>query len=210
MRYLSGVKTPAHTEMMRAGELGLLRTPANGYRLDDVAVWAMDNGAFTNTYPGDEEYLELLRRLSPHAGRALFAAAPDTVGDAEATLATSMPMASRIREAGYAPALVGQDGMENLPVPWEEFEWLFIGGSTEWKLGRGAVLLSTQALSHGLSVHVGRVNSFKRFRYARDVLGASSADGTILAFGPETNLRRVKKWLASNDQQTLGVMYHRE
>jgi hypothetical protein len=66
--------------------------------------------------------------------------------------------------------------------------------ATEWKLGKEAADLANQALSHGKWVHMGRLNSGRRFRYARDVVGCQSADGTFLAFGPDTNLPRLYRW----------------
>lgn len=194
MLYLSGSRNEAHAHLYETGQLGLLRTPRNGYRLDGVAVWALDNGAFTGQYPGDQEYLDLLAQLAPHRDRCLFVAAPDVVGDAPATLDLFPPMATRIAAAGWPVALVGQDGMENLDVPWHLVDWVFIGGSTDWKLGPGARELVRQARAHGKQVHVGRVNSERRFRYAAHVLGADTADGTFLAFGPDTLMPRFRAW----------------
>ena len=64
-------------------------------------------------------------------------------------------MARRIRAAGCPVALVGRDGMENREVPWALVDWLFVGGSTGWKLGEGAEALIRQAQTHGKRVHVG-------------------------------------------------------
>ena len=41
-----------------------------------------------------------------------------------------------------------------------------IGGTTSWKLGPAAAGLAAQARRRGLWVHLGRVNSLKRLRYA--------------------------------------------
>jgi hypothetical protein len=65
-----------------------------------------------------------------------------------------------------------------------------IGGSTSWKLGPAAASLAAQARRLGKWVHMGRVNSLKRLRYAASI-GCDSADGTYLAFGPERNLSRL-------------------
>jgi hypothetical protein len=59
-----------------------------------------------NSYPGDEEYLAWLSARAAHAGRCAFAAAPDVVGDAAATLSRSTPMLERIHRLGYPVALV--------------------------------------------------------------------------------------------------------
>lgn len=192
--YLSGAKNHVIAGDLGDGSMGLLRTPANRYLLDGIAVWAMDNGAFTDSYPGDDAYLAFLNQLAPHRNRCLFVAAPDVVANAEATLQAFRPMAARIRDAGWPVALVGQDGMESMDVPWGIVDWLFIGGSTEWKMGPGAVRLIQQAQGHGKRVHVGRVNSWRRFKHFAQ-LGCDTADGTYIAFGPETNAPKVRRWM---------------
>ena len=202
MIYLSGAKNPAIADDLAAGTMGLLRTPRNGYRLDDVAVWAMDNGCFTGAYPGHDAYLALLDSLVEHRERCLFVAVPDVVGDGAATLAMFPEMAREIRARGWRVALVGQDGMERMDVPWHLLDWLFIGGSTHWKLGPGARTLIAQAKARGKRVHVGRVNSAKRFaRFA--ALRCDSADGTKLAFGPHANAPLVRGWMRAAAHPTL-------
>lgn len=194
MIYLSGVKNAAIADDLAAGTIGFLKTPAVGNSLDGVAVWAVDNGCFTGRYPGDDAYMDFLARLEHRRDSCLFVAVPDVIGDAAATLAQFPGMASRIRGAGWPVALVGQDGMENLDVPWEDLDWLFVGGSTEWKLSRGAIDLIREAQANGKRVHIGRVNSGKRFaRFAS--LRCDTADGTFLAFGPEVNAPKVRGWM---------------
>lgn len=207
MIYLSGAKNDAIADDLAAGTIGLLNTPKNGYNLDGVAVWAMDNGCYTSTYPGDEKYLALLERLADHRDRCLFVAAPDVVGDGAATLAVLQPMASYIRALGWPVALVGQDGMENMTVPWDDVDWLFVGGSTEWKLGEGAETLIRQAQTHGKRIHVGRVNSHVRFKHFR-ALGCDSADGTFVAFAPDINVPKVRRWIADHTHPLLWAYAH--
>lgn len=191
--YLSGTQSGIKEEL-RTGRLGFLQTPRTQYSLEGVAVWAMDNGCYANTYPGDDAYLRELERLGAHRERCLFVAAPDVVADAPATLQKFPPMAARIRDAGWPVALVGQDGMEKMDVPWDLVDWLFVGGSTEWKMGGGAARLIEAAHAHGKRVHVGRVNSGKRFKhFAR--LGADTADGTYIGFGPKINAPKVLRWM---------------
>ena len=60
-----------------------------------------------------------------------------------------------------------------------------------------------EAKRRGKHVHMGRVNSLTRLRYA-DHIGCDSADGTYLVFGPDVNLPKLLDWLtAVNDQGTL-------
>lgn len=177
---------------MAAGRLGFIDTPAQGNLRPGGVTWCADNGCFGKGYPGDDEWLAWLAGMDP-AG-CMFATAPDAVGDATATLARSAPFLSKIRALGYPAALVAQDGLESLPVPWGDFDALFIGGTTEWKLGPHARHLAREAIARGKWVHMGRVNSRKRLRYARDI-GCRSADGTYLTFGPDVNLPKLLGWL---------------
>jgi hypothetical protein len=140
--------------------------------------WAADNGRYAapQNYT-DAKYLGWLAGMPVES--CLFATAPDVVGDAAATLALSAPLFAPIRTLGYRVAFVGQDGQEHLPVPWDDFDALFIGGTTTWKLGEGARLLVAEAKRRGKWVHMGRVNSLKRMKYAESI-GCDSADGTVL------------------------------
>jgi hypothetical protein len=170
MLYLSGVVRPDLPAMLQPG-MGNL--PPVGQ------PWAADNGRFSSpkTYT-DARYLAWLAKR-PGQDRCLFATAPDVVGDAAATLALSAPMFAPIRALGYPVAFVGQDGQEHLPVPWNDFDVLFLGGTTAWKLGPAAEGLAREAKRRGKWVHMGRVNSLRRMRYAESI-GCDSADGTVL------------------------------
>ena len=202
MLYLSGARNRIMLDDLASGRVGLLQTPRSRYRLAGVKVWAMDNGCYTNAYPGDDEYLAYLGILEPHRERCLFVAAPDVVGDAEATLTRSAPMLARLRERGWPAALVLQDGMDADCIPWDDVDWVFVGGSTEFKLGAEAETLIAAAKAHGVKVHVGRVNSGKRFRRFAE-LDCDSADGTFVAFAPERNYPQLLKWISQPVEMRL-------
>jgi hypothetical protein len=191
--YLATANSPEIRDVMRSGKLGMLTTPVDGRSPVDYPVWAADNGCFGKGYPGDAKWLAWLEKHSAHADRCLFATAPDVVGDAQATLDRSRPHMPAIRALGYPAALVAQDGLEHLTVPWAEFDVLFIGGSTDWKLSKAAAALVAEARRRGKPVHMGRVNSRKRWSYAEH-LGCDSVDGTFLAFGPDVNLPELLGW----------------
>lgn len=157
-------------------------------------TFALDNGCFGRGWVGERKWLAWLARLAPHTDRCLFATAPDVVGDAAATLARSRPHLATIRQLGYPASLVAQEGLDTLPIPWEEFDVLFLGGrDTAWKLGPIAASIITQALHRHKKVHFGRCNSAKRWRYAQS-LGCHSADGTFLIYAPQANLARFRRW----------------
>ena len=203
MIYLANASSPTIRQHMADGSLGMMATPKEGRSPANAQVWAADNGCFGKGYPGDDAYLAWLAKHSEHASRCLFATAPDVICDAVATLTRSAPFYAPIRALGYPVALVAQDGLTPDAVPWSQIDALFIGGSTEWKLGAEARALITSAKARGLFVHIGRVNSHRRLRYAQ-FTGADSVDGTYLAFGPETNLPKLRGWLRDlADQTTL-------
>lgn len=182
----------------------MLLTPVGNHKYQGGA-WAADSGCFNAaTYPGDDVYGGWLASRSADSATCLFATAPDVVGDHDATLTRSREWLPRIRSLGYPAAFVLQDGATVDTVPWDEFDVAFIGGSTEWKLGPEPRRLAAHARAVGKRVHMGRVNSEKRLRYAK-FIGCDTADGTYLAFGPDVNLPKLLAWLRGvNDQMELS------
>lgn len=203
MFYLTG----AHNPQTAAVGLGLITQPGT-YGLDKIReykVWAADNGCFTQTgKPFDESawwrwIWQVRRAAHTSSSFCLFATAPDVVGDAQATFKRGWTKLHHLRNHGMPAAFVAQDGLETMSMVrratfWDEFDSLFIGGSTEWKLGPGAAWLAGEARARRKWVHMGRVNSEKRLLHA-DRIGCQSVDGTFLAFGPDQNLKRLKGWL---------------
>jgi hypothetical protein len=186
---------------IRAGRLGMIATPAQGNKIHpDYRHVIFDNGVYGGTYPGDAAYLRMLAterdQLGDAADNVIFATAPDVVGQHLATWARSRDMLPRIRALGYAAALVAQDGMEadHSLWMWDEFDALFVGGSTAWKLSSEAAALARAARDMGKWVHVGRVNSFCRYQHAAEEMCAHSVDGTFLTNGPDKNLPKLLSW----------------
>jgi hypothetical protein len=191
--YFGNPCAPDVVAAMIDGRLGYIDTPAQGNRRPDGVVWCADNGAFSDRFD-EAKWWKFLNDNAFAAADCLFAVAPDVVGDATETMIRSLPWLPKIRALGYPAAFVAQDGLEALTVPWDEFDVLFIGGSTEWKLGRHARALVAEAKWRGKHVHMGRVNSRSRYRYAEHI-GCDSVDGTYLTFGPDVLLPNVLSWL---------------
>jgi hypothetical protein len=187
---------------MAAGHLGQIATPLQPTICPDV-TWCADSGCYGATYVGDGPWWYWLASRTPEErARCVFATAPDVVGDATATHERSAPWLPRIRQLGYPVAYVAQDGLEPHAVPWADIDALFIGGTTTWKLGPQARTLVDAAVQRDKWVHMGRVNSERRMRYAQ-AIGCSSADGTYFTFGPSTNLPAVLAWVRATQWQTL-------
>jgi hypothetical protein len=93
-----------------------------------------------------------------------------------------------VRKPWLGLAIAAQDGQESLPLP-EGADWVFIAGSTEWKLSDAAASVLQRAWDARMYIHVGRVNSQKRYRYfgrlaERLDLDIVSCDGTAARFDP--------------------------
>jgi hypothetical protein len=202
--YLTGSVGEAVVPHLDSGLIGYMMAPKGGRKL--LAGWkfACDNGRYGKGWPGYDKWMEWLGRFTAEErSRCLFATAPDVVGDWDATLAESLPWLPKIRALGFKAALVGQDGMTVDATPWDEFDVLFVGGSTEWKLSAAVRELIVAAKQHGKAVHVGRVNSGKRFNLFAG-LGVDSVDGTYLAFGPQKLLPNLLWWI-ERESTTPGL-----
>ena len=182
---------------MRDGLLGFIDTPLQGNARPAGVEWCADNGCFSAKWDA-AQWWSWLQANADDAPSCIFAVAPDVVADHEATLARSKPWLPKIRTLGYPAAFVLQDGARDLP--WDDFDALFIGGSTTYKLGPEARAFVQEARWRGKWVHMGRVNSFRRIEYA-SWIGCDSADGTYLTFGPDANLPKLLAWLERLDSQ---------
>lgn len=159
-------------------EVGQLLTPLTRFQLRDPNLpWAIDNGAFSR-FDADA-FLSLLAREAMHQEKCLFVAVPDVVGSARRTLEVFERWKGRII-GKWKLALVCQDGQQDLPIPWDKIDAVFIGGSTNWKCSDHAVRIIKAAKLLGKWVHVGRVNHAPRWKHFEEA-GADSADGTGIA-----------------------------
>jgi hypothetical protein len=221
--WLSGASSPRLETLAAAYNIGVLSTPKTTYRKQlQAAVYrwtAFDNGAFTLgashlDFAHDRWWFwanDVIRGLSAEAhSRVLFLALPDAIdvtdpkitnappkvtGYPEKTLAWAARWIPHAKTLGVPLALVAGNGMEGHldEIPWADLEWIFLGGDDDWKLGGGARLVVKATHYHGLKVHMGRVNSGRRLRYAAE-LGCDSTDGTFLARAGVGGIDRVLRW----------------
>lgn len=197
MLYLSGCVRP---ELVGTPGVGFMLTPMMGNAIP-AAPFAVDTGCFAAPEKfSTAGYIAWLWQRRRHAPRCLFASGPDVVGDAAATWERSAPVLPLIREMGYPAALVAQDGIQDGPIDWDAFDALFVGGTTAWKLSEATYALVREAKARGKWCHQGRVNSLRRLRAAA-LGGYDSADGTYLAFGPDVNLPKMRRWLDALERQ---------
>lgn len=185
---------------------GMLAVPRDGNALPECGRWAADNGAFSNFDPA--AFRAMLDRHRWAADRCLWVTAPDRVGDAEATSALFREWAPEIRQRGYRVALVAQDGLTPESTPWSELDAIFIGGSTRWKLGADAAHVLQEAKVRGKWLHMGRVNTARRLKYAA-ALGCDSVDGSGWSRFPIAMLARHGALLRSlSEQRALLLTEH--
>ena len=65
----------------------------------------------------------------------LFVTAPDVVGDGAQTLEWFEDWYDELNATWQPIALVAQDGMTKPDIPWRRIDALFVGGTTEFKMG---------------------------------------------------------------------------
>jgi len=239
--FLSGHSSkPVRDAAKENDGLGLLITPhTQSYiaHIPDYSHIALDNGVyseFTGSAPfSHNKFMDMLNRVAanPEAvEKTQFVVAPDRVGDWEGTIERSRPYFAKIRELGFPVAFAAQDGMEDHmdQIPWDEFDVLFMGGSTPWKLGfdpkgqykdhfrptdaelrKAGMLpnhieLQKEAKRRGKRIHMGRVNSHKRMvDMAHIGLQANTADGNYIGVAPDKNLPDVLNWLGKTGGDTF-------
>ena len=171
--------------------VGRLVSPRAGNLIRPGERWAADNDAFLAW--DQTRFLRMLNRIDGKPG-CLFVAAPDVVADARATLSRYWDWWYEITGRGLPIAMVGQDGAEELDIPWDAIDAWFIGGSTAWKLSAAAETVAAEAKARGKWVHMGRVNSRRRLRYAIEI-GCDSIDGTGWSMFPDKYIAKGLRWI---------------
>jgi hypothetical protein len=186
--------------------LGVLLSPGGGNVpgwWPQGTPWALDNGAFSGF--NSEAFLKRLEACTPDVD-CRFVVAPDAVGDAVKTRMLFAQWAPTIRAKGFPLAYVLQDGQKWEYVPWEECAAIFVGGTTQYKTSREAVALVREAKRKGKWVHMGRVNTLRRFRFAITA-GVDSVDGSQFSWFSETYLPQFTEYLIWMCQQQSRLAF---
>lgn len=179
----------------RPDNLGVLVSPRGCGNFPQLAEWkwAADNDAYLAW--DRDRYVKMLDQIRGIPG-CLFVTAPDVVGDAKATVERFNAWITTLNDVGQPVAFVAQDGIQFTGVPWNDIGCLFIGGTTEFKMGGWAAKYAREAKRRGLWLHMGRVNTRKRIRYAKS-LGCDSIDGTNFSMFRKTNLPWALTWASA-------------
>ena len=193
MIYYANPSTEAIRDAMADGRLGCIVTPHQGnVTFPDEWDVIADNGCFSGRWTHDG-WLRWLLDL-PRSVR--FVVAPDHFDASgarchETTVKRWEHYGDLIERHGFTPAFVCQVGAQPHTIP--DAPVLFIGGTSEWKLGPDAWAI-VRRWSGERWCHMGRVNSARRLETAR-AMGCHSVDGTYLTFGPDRNLPKLLGWL---------------
>ena len=175
---------------MQFGLIGALTTPDVGNVLEPDVPWALDNGCFSERW-NETKWMACLAKYVD-TPNCLFAVVPDVVCDSAATDQRWRRYAPIVRDHGYRTAYVTQNGCQHVPP---NADVVFTGGDNHWKMSDQA-----HHLTIGRTSHMGRVNSLRRLQLAA-ALDYDTADGTMLAFGPDTNLPKLLRYLRITNQQ---------
>lgn len=182
--------------------LGRLVSPRGFDRIVDTdreMLWAADNDAYA---AWDEmRYRRMLAAIRATARqRLIFVTIPDVVADWHSTRDW---WDYWLHETDYLPrAYVIQDGQRSDMMPWHEMTALFVGGTTTYKLSVEAAELVREAKRRGLWVHMGRVNTRRRIRYAK-AIGCDSIDGTQASMFTDTHLPWMLDHVAAPAQRVI-------
>lgn len=195
-----------HTDQHLVGDF---ISPRAWQLLGNTPIWAADNDAYSGFRP--DRYLRMLdailagmiRRHGKHP--PAFITVPDVVCDFEKTMDLYYDWHKEVGGRGLARCLVLQNGIEKYierfgwnALPWEDVEAVFIGGDTPFKFCEEVRWIVRAAKTEGKWVHMGRVNSVKRMRYAMQI-GCDSCDGSGMARFPNAVLFPMLKALKMDE-----------
>lgn len=155
-------------------------------------MWCYDNDCFNGGFD-PSAWVRMLTKLLPYRKTCRFVVMPDIVGDAFRTKALWYQWFPMFQSYKLPLAYVAQNGQGELDLP-EHASVLFIGGDDSFKLGDEGRICVAKAKERGMWVHMGRVNSLKRLRYAKSI-GCDSVDGTYICFGKDINTPKLNEMM---------------
>lgn len=200
MQYLIGsTSRPAYDRLASAIDgLGMLLAPGRGWRTP-FSTYACDNGVYGAWLRGevwgermDRAWLKMLAKIPTH-DPPLWVLLPDAVANWPRTVELARQYLPLVRAKGLPIAIAIQDGCEFDEVLEMEPEWVFVAGSTQWKL-ENLARVSAFFGALDIGVHVGRVNTRRRLK-ACIAANIESVDGTTLNKFPTETLRRIRRTL---------------
>ena len=153
-------------------EFWQLRTPQPFCHSLIGAPYGIDNGCFNVTGFDEKKWMKVVQQAEQHPAK--FITVPDMVGDAVRTMDLFEHFKRQLN--GHPRALVIQDGIGRLQIPWADLSAVFVGGTDHFKYSTEAMNVCKVAKLLGKWIHVGRVNTTRRAMYWKDI--ADSCDGS--------------------------------
>ena len=144
--------------------------------------FALDNDCYSGGFKQDK-FDKYLKRIEKQRSLCMFIVMPDSMGDPVETMNLWRKYYDKYKD--WPLAFVAQDGQEAMPYPPDDdWQCLFIGGSTGWKMSQGAKRCIQYAVDKGKHVHIGRINSYRRFKHFACLPGGDgfTCDGTQQRF----------------------------
>jgi|TARA_Y100000296_G_C5135652_1_gene238027 hypothetical protein len=178
------------------GKIGWLLSPRGWSPPPHYMPYALDNGCYKGLEP--EKYLYMLGQAEFCTRQPLWVTVPDVLGDKDTTLELWHKWHKIVRGFGFKLAFVCQDGATESDVP-DGVECCFIGGTDEWKLSEAHRFKGVTPL-----LHIGRVNTAKRLRWAENI-GADSIDGTGWLRGDKRQLQAFIEFFEGSNQVVMDI-----
>lgn len=139
-------------------------------------VFGMDNSAFISF--DNIKFKRMQKNQAAWKDNCLFVTCPDIVGNAKRTMEI---WKHRDRfSVEFRLCLVVQNGMEDMDIPWDETDAIFIGGKDPWKDSAACLDIVKTGVILEKHVHCGRVNQIKRYKTFAEA-GAHTCDGSSIA-----------------------------
>lgn len=169
---------------------------SNAWRNPEKGLsWFLDNGAYScwinkKTFD-DKSFEDSLIKIERSTNKPDFIVVPDIVADGMKSLFFSLKWIHKI-PAGIPAYLAVQDGMNTRDVLEyiDLFDGIFVGGSLEWKM-KTAKTWCDVAHSQDKKCHIGKVGTFRRLVWAKNI-GADSVDSsTFVQAKPGTGFNRI-------------------
>lgn len=178
-------------------------SPRAYQQIGKTPIWAADNDAFSGFNP--TRYERMLDKIAAAPNPPMFVTVPDRVGNHAGTMEAWENWQPEVNDRGLRAAFVLQNGVEAdwqaTKLPWSDMDALFIGGDIPFKFSAIVREIVAAANHAGKWVHMGRVNSIKRMRYA-SAIGCDSCDGSGMARFPTTVLLPMVRALQRDDHIT--------
>lgn len=152
--------------------------------LEQGCLFGADNDCFKGF---DKLKYEKMIEILPRVEKLKYVTVPDCVGNFEETIKLFDDWYKLLKNEQLPLAFVLQDNMPISEIPFDKVSSIFIGGSTDYKLSKEVANIVSMSKEKTKWVHMGRVNSKKRIRYAHKI-GCDSVDGTGFSMFANTHI----------------------